>query len=134
VPYQTQGPTNAPAPGTPFTITMTPALPPGCSLAIYINDMLALPGSSIGGVKLLGFGSSLDNATASLEATTKDPPATIDFAIICPPKGRRPTYVSHKVDGGWHPPGEVFDPDQGRPPPEPCGDDFAPTPGYRKRH
>lgn len=134
VPYQTQGPANAPAPGTQFTITMTPPVPPGCAFCIYINDQLAFPGSRIGGVKLVGYGATANNATATLEATTDNPSVTIYFAIMCPPNPRDPTYVPHEIGGGWNPPRQDFDPDEGGQLPRRPEEPFVPTPPNRKHH
>jgi len=63
---------------------------------------LEIPGSRIGGLKVVGYGLSVDGCEVTLEATEKNPAATVTFAVICPAKA--PNYVPHKLGGGYQPP------------------------------
>lgn len=126
--FHTQQHPDHPAEGKQFTITMKPPIPAGCTLSIYINDRRALPGGSIGDVKLVGFGVSEKESSVTLEALKDDPQVTIHFLINCPPQTS--TYVKHDVGDGWHPAREErepFNPDKGRELPPDFDEDFPPS-------
>ena len=123
MPYQTaQSGPKPPLQGNQFTITMTPPIPLGCLLSIYINDQQAKPGQSIGGVKLLSYGLVQTGSTATFEALTDNPQATVYFAIKCP-DGM--THEQHNLGHGLQLPAEKpYNPDQGKHLPPRFDEDF----------
>jgi hypothetical protein len=72
----------------------------------------------------VGFGIGPDSSTASFEARSDAPNASIHFAVICP-ETKEPTFVLGVIGRGWTPPKDPpFDPDVGKEVPR-FGGDFA---------
>jgi hypothetical protein len=67
--------------GEQFTVSMDPALQPGCRFSVSIDGkQVSSPGDRVGDLKVIGFGAA---GTATFEIKDDNPKSLIAFTVLC---------------------------------------------------